>query len=49
MIIIPKIFFLGAHSLTIILNQFLLHHAALEYRGKIFVNDFVTVGKKIEY
>jgi len=28
------------------LRQILLHNRALEYRGKIFVNDFVTVGKK---
>jgi len=43
-----KIIFL-AHSLTKVLRQILLHNRALEYRGKIFVNDFVTVGKKFEY
>ena len=41
-------FFL-AHSLTMVLSQFLLHRAALEYHGNKKGNDFVTVGKFFEY
>src|ERR1700729_1795239 len=32
-----------------VLSQFLLHRAALEYRGNKKGNDFVTVGKFFEY
>jgi 23S rRNA U2552 (ribose-2'-O)-methylase RlmE/FtsJ len=35
--------------LTKVLRQILLHNRALEYCGKNFVNDFVTVGKIFEY
>jgi hypothetical protein len=32
-----------------VLSQFLLHRAALEYRGNKKGNDFVTVGNFFEY
>jgi hypothetical protein len=45
----PLIFFLKAHSLTMLLRQNLRNNIALEYCGNNFEYKFGTVGNKIEY